>query len=163
MLKGAGCLLLLGAAGAVQLSLMGEHRRELELLAGLEAALERMAETVRLERMPMPRLIQRLSRSGAEVVRPFFACVLAGMKRGESLETAWKAAVEELHPAAQVRELLLELHLDGDEETVVAQLRHAAQGVERCRTEKRRQRREKEKLSASLSFSAAALAILLLI
>lgn len=163
MLKGAGCLLLLGAAGAVQLNLMGEHRRELELLAGLEAALERMAETVRLERMPMPGLIERLSRSGAEVVRPFFACVLVGMKRGGSLGTAWKAAVEELHPAAQVRELLLELHLDGDEETVVAQLCHAAQGVERCRTEKRRQRREKEKLSASLSFSAAALAILLLI
>ena len=35
MLKGAGCLLLLGAAGAVQLSLIVEHRRELELLAGL--------------------------------------------------------------------------------------------------------------------------------
>ena len=47
MLKGAGCLLLLGAAGAVQLNLMGEHRRELELLAGLEADLERMAETRR--------------------------------------------------------------------------------------------------------------------
>ena len=77
----------------------------------------------------MPGLIERLSRSGAEVVRPFFACVLVGMKRGGSLETAWKAAVEELHPAAQVRELLLELHLDGDEETVVAQLRHAAQNT----------------------------------
>lgn len=163
MLKLAGCVLLLGCAGAVQAWTVLEHRRELDVLAGLRAAFGQMGESIRLDLTPMPRLLERLARRGPPAVREFFAAVTADLARGRSLDSSWREAVPVLNLDGEENALLLDLRLTGDEEAVTAQLDHAVRALEEHLGEKRKKRREKEKLSAAVSFSAALLLILLLI
>ncbi|WP_418725727.1 hypothetical protein, partial [Dysosmobacter sp.] len=62
MVRALGGLLVAGAALGGWLRQRAERRRRMDTLWALSSGLSRMAEAVRLERTPLPRLLERLGR-----------------------------------------------------------------------------------------------------
>lgn len=163
MLKGLGCLLLLGCAGMVHMGRSLAVRREITLLNGLFAALSRMEEEIRLCRMPLPRLLRRLGGESPPPLSGFFLDISRELSGGGDFGVAWGRGVPTLALPEEAREALGQLRLTGDEESVLAELGRAKATLERVLTARRAKRAEGEKLSAALCFSSAAFLILILI
>ena len=102
MVKVLGSALVLGAGASGWLVPASAERRRADghAAGAVRRALERMAEEIRLERTPLPRLLERLGRAGPRRGRR--RSVLAAWPRpcgrGEPPETAWRAAAEALPP-----------------------------------------------------------------
>ncbi|MEG2222535.1 MAG: stage III sporulation protein AB [Oscillospiraceae bacterium] len=164
MLKLLGGLLLLGCGGAVQLSLVAEHRRELERLTAWRVALERMESDIALSLTPMPRLLARLG-TGEGVVGEFFRHLSLGLRRDIPLPALWQTALSALELPAEENAALSRLggQLEGDEGQVRAALGAARETLASLQAEQKRQRSGREKLSAALCFSAALFVTILLL
>ena len=61
MLKLLGCMLVLGGSVGYQLLHAGRSRTELEILAEMKMVLDRMEREVRINRISLPRLLNRLA------------------------------------------------------------------------------------------------------
>ena len=165
MLKFLGSLCILVGGAMFWLRQLQACRREVELLSDLAAALEELAEEIRMTQRPLPWLLERLQTGRSQTAAHFFAASAAAARSGESLTKAWTAAADDLPLDESVRRILQEAGhcLCGDEARVVQGLRQASGLLGQCREEKRRQRPERERRAAALSFSAAALLVILLI
>ena len=165
MVRALGCALVAGAALWGWQRQRTERRRRLDTLWALSGGLERMAEAIRLERTPLPRLLERLGRDETAAGAVFFLHLGKALAAGEGAEAAWRAAAEPLPLAAEDREALAEAAggLAGDEEQVCRALTAAAARLRRSLEAERAASSEREKRSAALWLSGGALLVILLI
>lgn len=165
MLKLLGSLCVLTAGGWALAQRRREFRQELDALRRLSAALEAMADNIRLERPPMPRLLDRAGSGQEDPASSFFRTAAAALRRGEPLPAAWRDAAGALPLPPRDRQTVADLGriLGGDEvqackglQLASSVLRGSYEELERCRPQRERQR-------TALCFSAAALVIILLL
>lgn len=160
MVRALGGLLVAGAALGGWLGQRAERRRRMDTLWALSSGLSRMAEAVRLERTPLPRLLERLGRES-----DFFRRLGPALAAGEGAEAAWRRLAQDLPLPPEDREALAEAAsgLSGDEAQVCRALTAAAERLERSLEAERAASMEREKRSAALWLSAGALLVILLI
>lgn len=164
MIRALGALLVAGAFFRGWQRQHWERRRGVDTLWALSAGLSRMAEAIRLERTPLPRLLERLGREGS-AASGFFRDLGRALEAGEGAEAAWRAAAQTLPLSREDRETLAEAAgaLSGDEAQVCRALTAAAERLRRSLEEARRAGPEQEKRAAALWLSGAALLVILLI
>ena len=160
MIKLIGALCVLGGGAWVWQSWLREDRRELETLFALASALDRLAQAVRLTRIPLPRLLADLEKK-----EEGDTAVSAAGKQGESPASAWRKAAEDLPLRREDQAALKEAaaSLQGDEEQLCRGLAMASAHLRDSLTERRQTREEREKRTTALCFSTAALVVILLI
>ena len=159
MVRAVGGALVAGAALWGWQRQRSERRRRTEALGALASGLERMAEAIRLERTPLPRLLERLGRE-----TDFFRRLGRALAAGEGAEAAWRRLAGETPLAAADRAALAEAAgaLAGDEAQVCRALTAAAQRLRRSLEAERTAAPEREKRSAALWLSGGALLVILL-
>lgn len=165
MLKLLGSLCILaGGALARWLDLAG-RRRKRDTLSDLLSALQRMGETVRMARTPLPILLNTLARDCGPEAASFFSGTANAARRGESLPEAWRSLAERLPLDGTDRGVIASLgcSLQGDEEMVCKAVSAAVSRLSGSLEETRQKRAEEEKRATALWFSAAALLVILLI
>ena len=165
MLKLLGSLCILAAGGMAWMDRRRTFRQTLETLTELLAALEEMESAIRLERLPMPRLLSRAALRRDGPVGMFFQTVVQTLRRGEDLVPAWRQAVGELSLSERDRSALAELgeKLTGDETRACQGIQLVSRTLTASLENLRKQQPEREKRGAALWFSGAALLIILLI
>lgn len=163
MLKVLGSFLVFGGAGAVQLMQMKKWRRELAVLFDLQNALERMENEIRINRTPLPALLQKLGRQKEN--RRFFRDVAAAVRDGGAAGEAWRRGCTALPLELPERELLAAFgdKLSGDETEICGAAKLTESGLAAAYAEKARMRTDRERRSGALCFSAAAFTVILLI
>ena len=162
MLKLLGSVLVSAAGAFVCLGWRRETRRVTALLWQLSAALEAMADEIRLEQTPVFRLLDKTARS-YEAGGFFRKVGLLGREAG--LAAAWHMAAEELPLPQQARQSLGEAAgmLAGDEEQVCRGLNRAASALRKEHRRRQERAADAERKSAALCLSGAAMIIILLI
>lgn len=165
MLKLLGSLCILFGGVASRMMLVGATREELAVLDELVSAFGRMEDEIRLNRMPLPRLLERLASGRKSAAAAFFRAVCAAALKGEVLPEVWRreAARLPLHKNEQAVVGDLGEKLSGDEESVLKALAFARRQLLRTLEKKREQQRDLERRSTAVCFSSAALLIILLI
>lgn len=165
MVKLLGTLCIFGGGCYLRWTQVLEVRRELDTLSALTAALEQMAQEIRLARTPLPRLLEGLGRRRSGDTAAFFQAAALALRQGVPAGDAWRRAAEDLPLAPEDRAILAEAgnSLQGDEEQICKALTLAAAQLAEHLAEKRRARPEREKRATALCFSAAALLVILLI
>lgn len=155
-----GSVLVMGAFLTGWQRQRAERRRRMDTLWSLSSGLWRMAEAIRLERTPLPRLLERLGREGA-----FFAALGNALAAGERAQNAWRRLAAEAPLAPADREALAEAAgaLSGDEAQVCRALTAAAEQLRRSLETERASSPEREKRAAALWLSGATLLVILLI
>ena len=141
----------------------GKQRRQ--LTADLAAALEQMADEIRLRRTPLHQLLTHVSESRSREAAAFCRSVARAMAAGDFPGSVWRREVESLPLPVGDRLALRELMdaLVGDEEGACRGLSLAAGILRSSLAEMERRRPEEEKRATALCFSAAALLVILLI
>lgn len=163
MRKLAGGLCVMGAGGMLWYRLIREARRRTRVMGELALALEEMAEEIRRNRTPMPRLLAKAARGRSREVTAFFTAVeLESPEYG--LDGAWRKAAGRLPLAEEEVGAVAEAGcaLPGDEEQVCRGLRTAADALRRALQARRETAAEAERRCTALCFSASALMIILL-
>ena len=163
MVKLVGSLLILAGGGLLWFLRMKNDRRRRSALLDLVVSLRSMGEEIRMERPPMPRLLQRVAERCGEDVQTFLQSVAAAAGNGEGLNASWKKGIMELPLGGLEREILLSVEFRGDEEKVCKGLSLAAFQLAQCAEELERKRPEEMKRTSALCFSSAALLVILLI
>ena len=164
MLKLLGSACVLGGGLLCWLMALSERRRTREDLSDLLAALRRMREEIRMARTPLPLLLEALGSDcrGLETAALFQRSAEAALQ-GEGLETVWRDGVRLLPLAPREREVLENLTLRGDEESICKGISLVITDLARGIEELERQRPERDRRTAALCFSGAALLVILLI
>lgn len=152
-----GSVLVAGAALWGWQRQWAERRRRMDTLWAISTGLSRMAEAIRLERTPMPRLLKRLEGD-------FFRLLGEALGAGETAETAWRRAADRVPLSPADRAALAEAAggLSGDEEQICRALGAAAQRLRRSLEAERAATPEREKRTAALWLSGGALLVILL-
>ncbi len=165
MLKLLGSLCVLTAGGWALLQQRQGLRQELDALRRLSAALEAMADNIRLERPPMPRLLDRAGSGREDPAASFFRTAAAALRRGEPLPAAWRDAAEALPLSPRDQQTVADLGrvLGGDEVQACKGLQLVSDSLRRNYEELERSRPQRERQGTALCFSAAALVIILLL
>ena len=165
MVKLLGCMCIFGGGCYLRWTQVLEVRHELDTLSALAAALEQMAQEIRLARTPLPRLLESLCQRRNGDTAAFLGAVAAFLRQGVPAGEAWQRAAEDLPLAPEDRAILAEAgnSLQGDEEQICKALTLAAAQLAERLAEKRRTRPGREKRATALCFSAAALLVILLI
>ena len=160
--KAAGAVCVLLGAFLARWVFLRERRRRRDTLGDLSTALGRMAEEIRLVRMPLPGLLARLALDCGEEAGGFLRTASLGLRRGEA--DAWVRAAADLPLSAADQRVLGDLGSDlrGDEERVrraataaAERLRQSADAMDAA------QHSDAQRVTA-LSFSAGALLVILL-
>ena len=162
-LMGAACILG-GGAWARWLQLSAGRQRRMAL-SGMTAALQQMAEEVRMARTPMPALLTCLGRSRTGAEGAFFRSVSEHLKAGLPLPEAWGQALGALPLPESALAVLAELGrgLQGDEEKVCKAILLTTGTLEKQLDNLEKQRPEAERRATALWFSGAAMLVILLI
>ena len=164
MLKwiGGGCVMTAGAWLFCRIA--AEERRRITVLRDLVAALENMADEIRMNRTPMPRLLVKAGIDRNADVKDFFDMVQ--MSAGEKgFSTAWRQAALPLPLPEKETQALSELGncLTGDEEQACRGLLSVIAQLNRELNRRHESAAEVTKRNCALCFSGAALMIILLI
>ena len=165
MVKLLGCMCIFGSGIYLCRIQVLEVRRELDTLSTLTAALEQMAQEIRLTRTPLPRLMESLGRKRIGDTAAFFQTTASSLGKGLSAGDSWRRAAEDIPLALEDQVILAEVgnSLQGDEEQLCRGLALASARLGDSLAERRRTRAEREKRTTALCFSAAALVVILLI
>lgn len=141
-----------------------ERRRKRTAVADFRAALARMAEEIRISRVPLPALLDRLAEGVHTDAGTFFRRVAEGARHGRAPSALWRASLHELPLSASDCQTLSEFAstLRGDEEQIRRAAELAAERLEKSLTEMDSAARTDLQQSAALIFSAAALLAILL-
>ena len=152
MLRWLGAGLILCAALLTRRTLLETDRRAQRTRRALAAAFETMEAEIRLLLTPMPTLLRR---SYGEEADAFFRQVSRGLRHGESLTAAWRAATDILPLPPEEREQIAALgtRLGGNEESVCAALSLAAAALRKRYEEVEAARPQKERLTTSICVS----------
>lgn len=165
MLKliGSGCIL--GAGFLLRTFQVQEHRRGIDALRDLLAALGRMENEIRLNRTPLPRMLERLGLDCGVDVEEFFRAVSQAVREGERLPAAWRSAAVSLpiSPAGQASVAEIGQKLGGDEEEICNGISLASNSLKGELEQKLTGQADFEKRSTALCLSGAALLAILLI
>ena len=164
MLKLLGSVCVLGGGALYWLIALAERRRTRTALGDLLSALRRMREEIRMARTPLPLLLETLGSDcrGPETAALFQRSAEAA-RQGEGLEAAWRDGVRLLPLAPREREVLENLTLRGDEESVCKGISLVIYELARSAEELEKRRPEEARRTSALCFSAAALLVILLI
>ncbi len=143
---------------------LSERRRRRGMLSDLRAALARMADEIRMARVPFPDLLGRLAVTCAPDAAGFFRAVSEGARHGGAASELWLTAADALPLSAPDAQTLRELApvLRGDEEQICAALQLASERFERSLREFDQSAAAETRQTAALIFSAAALLVILL-
>ena len=135
-----------------------ERRMRLQTLEHLLAAVYRLREDIRMARLPMPQLLERLD-------GPFFAAVASHLRCCEDLAEGWTLAAGELPLSPGGRRVWCRLgeQLTGDEAGILRALDYTERELERERQELRQERREADRSTGVICFSTAAFLVILLL
>ena len=163
MMKILGSLLVLGGGGLFWWFQMQERRGRRAVLAELTLVLRNMQEEIRMTRMPLPDLLEKMAGQCGTETAELLRDLAAAAAGGESVDAAWEDGVCRLPISGREREILLELSFGGDEEKVCKETSRALYRLANCMEELDRSRAEEEKRVAALCFSGAALLVILLI
>lgn len=164
MLKLMGCGCVMAAGACLFWRITAEERRRAVVLYDLAMALETMADEIRMNRTPMPRLLLKMGTGRCGEVMDFFAAVR--MSSGEmGLSASWRRAAEVLPLPEQEQRSFSELGscLTGDEERACRGLRSVSEQFSRVLERQRDTTAEATKRNAALCLSGAALMIILLV
>lgn len=163
MIKLLGSVCVFSAGFWLRWMMISSRRRELDTLSQMLAALRQMETEIRMTRVPLPVLLNRLGDSGGPLVRPFFFAAVDGLQA--ECASPWAAAAEALPLSAQERATLQELGetLRGDEESVLKAVSLAASRLESSREEAESRLKSSNERTTALCFSASALLVILLI
>lgn len=160
-LLGSLCIL---SGGGVGIWLQArERRRRRELLRDLMAALQRMEETIRLARTPLPQLLEQIAQGLGEDAGSFFWQVAKCVHSGETPDTAWRREAACLPLPERERGVLGELDFQGDEAALCGRIRLVVQQLAGYREEREQEEAQEAKRTAALWASGAALLVILLI
>ncbi|MBR4211699.1 MAG: stage III sporulation protein AB [Oscillibacter sp.] len=159
---GIACILV-GALWGTRVSI-GERRRRRGLLADLRAALARMGDEIRLARVPLPDLLERVAETCGADAAGFFRAVSAGIRRGLGPSGTWTEAADTLPLSDTDRATLREFAsvLRGDEEQIRTAAALLSGRLERSLRDMDDAAPADLRRSAALMFSAAALLVILL-
>lgn len=165
MLKFIGSLCVLGGGVLVRYFQAAERRREMDTLSGLLSALRRMAEEIRMARLPLPQLFDRITAGCNADVKAFFSAAAAAARQGEQLEDTWRKAAAALPLSNASRTALGELgsSFHGDEENICKGISVVIYTLAKEAEERTRRQPEEAKRATALCLSAAALLVILLI
>ena len=165
MVKLLGCMCIFGSGIYLCRIQVLEVRRELDTLSTLTAALEQMAQEIRLTRTPLPRLMEILGRKRIGDTAAFFQTTASSLGKGLSAGDSWRRAAEDIPLALEDQVILAEVgnSLQGDEEQICKAIALATAQLEEHLAEKYRVKPEREKRATALCFSATALLVILLI
>ncbi|MBQ2830691.1 MAG: stage III sporulation protein AB [Oscillospiraceae bacterium] len=163
MLKLAGSALVLIAGFFVRRAVVSRLQASIETCRAMIAALSWMEAQVRMELVPVPRLLPRLSQRA--LVGDFFAAVARGLGRERTLFEAWAEALSMLPLCEEEREILHSLgeRLDGEEESVCRALAGAVREMEGSYARKQRDYCERKRLYSALCLGACAFIIIVLL
>ncbi len=165
MLKLLGSLCVLTAGGWALAQRRRDLRQELDTLRRLSAALEAMADNIRLERPPIPRLLDRAGSGREDPAACFFQTAAAALRRGEPLPAAWRDAAAVLPLPPRNRQTVADLGrvVSGDEVQACKGLQLASDSLRKRYEVLEQSRPQRERQGTALCFSAAALVIILLL
>lgn len=165
MLKTVGSVLVLSGFAALWLGQLRSWRREITVLEDVIGVLERMESRIRLERTPLPRMLNDLGKSRGTVVSAWMAQLSAALRQGQPLPRAWADAAAGLPLEDEAGRAVGELgyKLSGDEMEICGGIAAVCGHLKKILEEKRRIRRDRERQAAAICFSGAALLIILLI
>lgn len=163
MLKILGSVCILIAGGVVRSGCLRACRREMNLLRDLIAALEEIRNEIRLNRTPMPRILNRIEKRSSGDSAAFFRAVSSST--AESLSLAWETEATALPLREEdVRAVVgMGKKLSGDEETICNGISLVCSQLQRTLSERQAKMEEVDKRNTALCFSASALLIILLI
>ena len=162
-LIGSGCIM--GAGFWLLWRRKAENRRRSETLTDLITALRNMAEGVRLARVPLPELLDRITvESGRDTLR-FFREISAALREGKEVSEVWKCAARELpiHPCEQAAVSAIADSLRNDEEGVYRGTELAIHTLTAHKERWDMHRAEEERRIAAMYVSGAMLLVILLI
>jgi len=164
MLKLIGCGCVLTAGVRLFWRTTAEERRRAAVLYDLAMALEFMADEIRMNRTPIPRLLLKAGTDRCSEVMDYFAKVRIS-SREMGLSAAWRQASDMLSLPEQEQKAFWELGscLTGDEEQACRGLRSVSEQLDRALKRRRAVATENTKRNAALCLSGAALMIILLI
>ena len=142
-----------------RLCLLG-RRREEQTLERLLGALYQLREGIRMARMPLPQLLEKVAEDES-----FFGEVLRELRKHEELTAAWERATESLSLPPQSRKAWgwLGGRLAGDEQSVLQAMAYAEQMMEQERNQMAAEKNEADRRTTAMCFSAAALVVILLL
>ena len=161
-LLGSGCVMSSGIWLLWKIS--AEERRRMAVLRDLTAAIETMADEIRMNRTPMPRLLLKAGAGRGGDVVEFFAAV-RGTGEALGLSAAWRQAAADLPLPEQAKQAFSELGncLTGDEEQVCRCVLSVSQQLNRELKRHRETAAETTRRNTALCLSGAALMVILLI
>ncbi len=165
MVKLVGSACILAGGFLARRTRLAALRRRREALRDLGAVLRRMAEAIRMARLPLPGLLSSLAPLCGGDVAAFLTGGAEAARRGGDLRGAWRRLAGELPLSEGDRAVVAALgdDLQGDEEQVCRALALAASELERSRERLEQDRQAEEKRTTALCFSSAALLVILLI
>ena len=162
MLRAAGAGLILCASLLARRTLLHSARGVQRTRRALAAAFEAMESEIRLLLTPLPTLLRRTRGAEADV---FFARAAQSVARGVSPDEAWREAAGALPLPEDERAIvaLVGERLCGDEESVRAALRFAAERLRERYDAAERRRPQDERLATALCVGAGLFLAILLI
>lgn len=162
MLRWCGALLIFCGALLTRYALLESDRHTRRTRCELADALEEMEAAVRALLTPIPSLLRQ---SYGEYADAYFARVLHGLSKGESLRDAWRKETEGLALPPEERAAVAELgrRLNGDEEMVCAALRSTAALLRRRYERDERQRANKERITTWTCISISLFLVIMLL
>ena len=165
MLKLLGSACILAGSVLAQSTRLAERRRQWNTLSDMLFALRQMGEEIRLDRTPMPLLLEFLGKDRCPDTAAFFNQTAEELRRGENLAAAWKRELSCLPlPPEDIRALeSLGTALGGDEEQACKAISQAVYELAKHAEERAAERKAEDRRAAALCFSAAALLVILLI
>lgn len=165
MMKLVGSVLVFAAGGMVWTYRRQGRRRQRELLGELAAALERMSAEIRLNRTPLPTLLQKLAEACGSEASALFVETNRALAAGDTPLEAWRRAVDALPLSESERRALLEIGtaMQGSEENICKAIVLASDALRDSLFQLERQRPAEDRQTTALCFSAAALVVILLI
>ena len=159
-LRALGAMLILMAGAAAAAGGTVEQRRRFRMAEALADGLDRLAAHIRFRRLPLPEALReagRLPEYGA-----YFLRILETLPDSITLQNSWNQSFSRIEPP-EVREILLHLTLDGDEERLLGNLTLARDRLRAYAVEARQQSTMRNRLFWTGALSAGGLLIILLL
>ena len=165
MIRLLGGSLILAAGGAVWLTQHLERRQRRRILWALICLLGQAEDRIRLDRVPLPALLEQLAKRADPALSPLLRETASAMTGGGDPAAVWRAGTVRL-PVPEPDKLHLAALADaaqGEEENICKGILLAREKLRESLAALEGRQAEEEKRTAALCFSAAALLVIVLL
>ena len=138
MIRWMGAILVLWGGTLGLVLQLRERRRRTETLRTVTEAMRYLAEEIRMARTPLPCLMETVGERFPADTGEFFGRVAAAARSGESPECAWRRELELLPLAAEAKQVLRDVDLQGDAEKICNGISLATERLARSGEDQRR-------------------------